>query len=55
MALKLRLGGQLEYVIGAVAVLAGALPVVDPSPALLEEIARELFEAGDVTHTRTMA
>ena len=41
------------YVIGAIAVLAGAMPLVDPPATLLEEIARELFEAGDVTHTRT--
>jgi tetratricopeptide (TPR) repeat protein len=47
--------GDVPYAIGGVAVIAGAMPLVDPDPKLLAELARELFEAGDVTHTRTMA
>ena len=52
--LVLRLGDDMQFVVGGVAVIGGALPLVDPDPKLLEEIARELFEAGDVTHTRTV-
>ena len=52
--LVVRLGGA-RVVVGGVAVLAGAMKIKDPDPRLLEEIARELFEAGDVTHTRTLA
>jgi tetratricopeptide (TPR) repeat protein len=51
--LVMRLGDEMQFVVGGVAVIAGAMPLVDPDPRLLEEIARELFEAGDVTHTRT--
>ena len=53
--LTLRIGGDMAFVIGAVAVVGGNVPLIDPSAKLLEEIARELFEAGDVTHTRTLA
>lgn len=42
-----------QFVIGVVAVFAGALDPVMPDRALLVELARELFEAGDATHTRT--
>jgi len=35
--------------VGGIAVIAGGLPLIDPERALLDEIARELFEAGDVS------
>jgi len=35
--------------IGGALVIGGALPLVDPDPALVVEVARALFEAGDVT------
>jgi hypothetical protein len=53
--LVMRVGDETPFVVGGVAVIAGAMPLVDPDPKLLEEIARELFEAGDVSHTRTHA
>jgi tetratricopeptide (TPR) repeat protein len=51
--LVLKLGDK-PYAIGGIAVVAGGMPLVEPSAELLAEIARELYEAGDVTHTRTM-
>jgi hypothetical protein len=53
--LTLRIGGDMAFVIGAVAVIGSNVPLIEPSAKLLDEIARELFEAGDVTHTRTLA
>jgi len=47
--------GELRVVIGGIAAIAGAVALKDANPKLLEEIARELYEAGDVTHTRTMS
>src|SRR5262249_17185494 len=35
--------------VGRGAVIAGALPLVAPRPELVAQLARELFEAGDVT------
>jgi len=52
--LALRVGDR-TVIVGGAAVIAGALKLKDPDPSLLAEIARELFEAGDVTHTRTLA
>jgi len=43
-----------RLVIGGVAVIGGAMRLVDPPAKLLEEIARGLFDAGDVTYTRTV-
>jgi hypothetical protein len=47
--LTLRLDGATPIVVGGVAVIAGAMRLVAPAPTLLSEIARQLFEAGDVT------
>jgi hypothetical protein len=35
--------------VGGVAVIGGAVPLADPNPRLVDEIARELFEAGDAS------
>jgi hypothetical protein len=55
VALTVRISNELRFTIGGIAVIAGALPLKDANPQLVEEIARELYEAGDVTHTRTMS
>jgi tetratricopeptide (TPR) repeat protein len=46
--------GATRIVIGVVAVIGGAMRLVEPPAPLLEEIARGLFDAGDVTYTRTL-
>jgi len=39
-------------VVGAAALVSGAVPIHNPDAGIVASIARELFEAGDVTHTR---
>jgi protein kinase-like protein/AAA ATPase-like protein len=43
--------GDKRVAVGAVAVFAGALPLVAPDPAIVAEVARELFDAGDAQPT----
>ena len=51
----LRLDARSPFLVGAVAVIAGAIPLVDPDPVLLDAIARAFVEAGDVSLAPTPA
>jgi hypothetical protein len=50
LSLELTHGGA--RVVGAAAVMPGAVPLADLSPELIAEIARELYDAGDVSAAR---